>query len=88
VVETLRRLVAPSSLRIVYIELADEVREYRLPEEGINDAAQLQRIETHSTEVQVKTVLPESADLIVDGGKELDDLVHEIVNWVQSQTSM
>ena len=86
VVEALRRLVAPSSLRIVYIELADEVRESRLPEEGINDATQLQRIETHSTEVQVKTVLPESADLIVDGGKELDHLVNEVVEWVRLKT--
>jgi dephospho-CoA kinase len=86
VVEVLRRLIAPSSLRVVYIEVADGVREARLPEEGINNATQLMQIETHSTEVQVRTVLPESADLIVDGSKELDDLVNEIVDWVRSQT--
>lgn len=86
VVEALRRLVAPSSLRIVFIQVTDKARVSRLPEEEIKGVTQLQKLETHSTEVQVRTVLPELADLIVDGDKEPGELVEEVVNWVRSQS--
>jgi dephospho-CoA kinase len=82
IVETLRRIISPSTLRIIYIEVDEDVRETRLSEEGIWDSEQLRRIETHSTEVQVQSVLPETADLIVDGNKSVDILVDGILAWV------
>jgi dephospho-CoA kinase len=85
VVETLRRIISPFILRVIYIEVTDDVRESRLSEEGILDSEQLSQIELHSTEVQVETLLPKTADLIVDGSNTLDDLVSEIVTWARQQ---
>jgi dephospho-CoA kinase len=81
-VYTLRRLVAPSSLVLVYIDVDEAIQERRLENRGTKHSGDLRRIEAHPTERQVAT-LAEIADLIVDGGKTLEQLVREITDWAE-----
>jgi hypothetical protein len=54
-----------------------------LRQRGITDREQLRRVEEHPIEVQVGTVLPEMADLTVDGARPVEDLLQETVTWIQ-----
>ncbi len=85
IVEILRDLVRPSVLRLVYVKTADHVREGRLADE-LKDRQELSRIEHHSTEVQVGTILPSLADLVVDGAKPLNSLIREIRTWLDEES--
>jgi dephospho-CoA kinase len=86
VVEILRELVRPSALRLVYLKTADQIRESRLAAE-IKGRQDLESIEHHSTEVQVGTVLPNVADLIVDGASPMNELITEITSWLGQPSS-
>lgn len=87
IVEILGDLVSPSVLRLVYVKTANDVREGRLANE-INDGQELHRMEHHSTEVQVGTILQNLADLVVDGAKPLDSLITEITSWLNEDQSI
>lgn len=82
VVQTLRRLVAPCVITLIYINLDKEDHTIRLKSKGITGSAEIQAIEKHSTEVQVARLLS-SADLVLDGDKPVDELVNEIVAWIE-----
>ncbi|MGI8919088.1 MAG: AAA family ATPase [Pyrinomonadaceae bacterium] len=85
IVEILRDLVRPSVLRLVYVKTADHLREGRLEDE-ITDRQELARIEHHSTEVQVGTILSSLADRVVDGSKPLNSLTIEIITWLDEES--
>src|SRR6266702_3054160 len=82
-IDTLRLLIAPSELLLIYITVNETTRKTRLRERKTADYAHIQSIEDHSTEIQVKTFLPQKADLIVSGDRSKDDLVRDILLWVQ-----
>ena len=86
VVEILRELVRPSDLRLVYLKTADRIREGRLAGE-IQDGQDLDSIEHHSTEVEVGTVLPNAADLVVDSASPLNELITEIRSCLSQRAS-
>jgi len=83
-VEMLRLLVVPSELLLIHITLNDLTRKARLNKRSPADYAKMERIEDHSTEVQVKRRLPEIANLKVSGERSIDDIIHEILIWVQN----
>ncbi len=83
VLEQIRRMVAPQEVQLVFIEVTDEERAARLQDRGLDDPAQLRSIEAHSTETQVRTVLPHMADKVVDGDRPLDEVVQDVVAWVR-----
>jgi dephospho-CoA kinase len=85
IVSTLRRLVVPSQLLLVFVSVNESTRQPRLIEKGLINQEQLQQIEAHSTEAQVQTVLPSMADFNVDSTQKIEELVKEIVTWVQQQ---
>jgi dephospho-CoA kinase len=85
IVSTLRRLVAPSELLLVFVSVNESTRKTRLIERGLTHREQWQQIEAHSTEAQVQTVLPGIANLNVDSTQKIEELVKEIVTWVQQQ---
>ncbi len=86
-IDVLRQLVAPSTLLLVLVVLNEPTREARLRERGMTDHGKFHQIEAHSTEAQVKTVLPRMADITVDGARPVEDLVREIVTRVQQYTA-
>ena len=84
-IDTLRRLVAPLELVLVFIAANELTREARLIHRGLNHHERQQQIEAHSTEVQVQTVLPGIADLTVDSTQKTEELVKEIMIWMQQR---
>lgn len=83
IVSTLRRLVAPSELLLVFVAVNESTREARLIERGLTHREQWRQFEAHSTEAQVQTVLREMADFTADSTQKIEELVKEIVTWVQ-----
>ena len=79
----LQKLVAPSEFLLVFVETSDPMRKARLRARKVADYEKLQCIESHSTEAQVKVFLAGMADLTVDGTQPMENLVHEIVTWIQ-----
>lgn len=85
IVPIMRLIVAPWDFRLVFVAVNESIREARLLERGLSDRQQWQQLEAHSTEAQVQAVLPEMADLTADSTRKIEDLVLEIVTWVNSE---
>ena len=82
-VSALRLLVAPAEVLLVLIQADTAIRAARLAERGMPGDESLERMDTHSTEVQLGTVLPHMADLTVDGTRSLQEVVPMIVEWIR-----
>jgi hypothetical protein len=74
----------PSELLLIHITLNEPTRKARLYKRSPADYAKMQSIEDHSTEVQVKRQLPQIANLIVSGERSTDDIIREILIWIQN----
>ncbi len=83
-VEMLQLLIVPSELLLIHITLNEPTRKARLYKRSPADYAKMQSIEDHSTEVQVKGQLPQMANLIVSGERSTDDIIREILIWLQN----
>ena len=82
ILETLRRLLAPSRVNLVFVQADWKTREQRLRQRGSAEADLLPETESHSTEVQVVSILSGAADLIVDGTKCIAELREQIIDWL------
>jgi cytidylate kinase len=77
--ETLKDLVAPQPVFLVYLEAPEDLRRARLQERGAQEAHYLERAETHSTERDVIAELPQLANLVLSTeGAAVADLVRHI----------
>jgi len=76
--QVLEKIVAPSDFILTYISVDEQIRRQRLHNEGIDDPARIERIESASTEEQVKVELPRVADFILNGAEPLPKLVEEL----------
>jgi cytidylate kinase len=77
--ETLKGLVAPQPVFLVYLQAPEELRRVRLQERGAGEANDFERAETHSTERDVIAEIPRLANLLVSTeGAEVADLVRQI----------
>ncbi len=74
----LREIVAPSKYVLALLEVNEETRMDRLHQEEINEDDVIKRIESHSTEEQVNTVIPQIADYRVDGNEQLSVLIERL----------
>jgi hypothetical protein len=75
--EVLERLVKPSLLVILFLDVDNRLRLTRLREDNITTGRDLERVESHSTEAQVQTVLHNTADLIIEGN-QTDEILTRI----------
>jgi cytidylate kinase len=82
VVAALRAVIAPDQFRLVYISLAEDVREARLSERDNISRGGARQYDAHSTEAQVES-LSRIADLVVDGSLPDSKITEKIVRWVQ-----
>jgi ribosome-binding protein aMBF1 (putative translation factor)/cytidylate kinase len=87
VIESLRKLVAPLEMRVVYLDVKDEKRLNNLRKREDAVAEELELVEGHTTEEQVKNVLPELADLRLPGDRPLEELVATVVTWIHEGDS-
>lgn len=74
----LRRMVAPSKYFLVLVSVDDQTRKARLQQEGIDDRELVERVETHPTEEQIKTVLPHIADYKLKGTDPIPVLINQL----------
>jgi dephospho-CoA kinase len=74
----LKKYVAPSKYVLTVIEVDEQTRVERLRREGIRQNDLIERIESHSTERQVETILPHIADFIIDGNEPLPELIERL----------
>jgi dephospho-CoA kinase len=75
--------VSPSIVKVVYVEDDESMRQERLSDRVADEHA-VWEFEKHPTEQQVKMDLRKHADLIVDTGRELDQLASEVVAWIRA----
>lgn len=81
-VAILREIVMPLPFLLILIELPDPLRQDRLLKKGL-EVESLRRLELHSTESQINSVLPRVADLRIDGTRKPDELIEEIVEYLR-----
>jgi dephospho-CoA kinase len=81
-IDTLRSIVLPTDLFLIFIELQEPVRQIRLLNRNPNNMNR-EDTDNHPTEIQVKTRLPQLADLIVFNDKCEDETINEIVTWLK-----
>jgi dephospho-CoA kinase len=84
VLELIRRIVAPTPVTFIYLSVPDAVRADRLAGRTSDDAAQLEKLDQHSTEVQVKS-FDQLADLTLDGEATLDSWTEQAVAFLESR---
>lgn len=76
---TLKNLVAPQPIFLVYLEAPEELRRARLQERGAQEANYLERAEAHSTERDVIAELPKLANIVLSTeGRTVPELVRDI----------
>lgn len=81
VLDTLKMIVAPAKLVLVFIDVNQSTLRERIEDRALSNR-EIDDIRQHSTEVQVRNVLPLVADLTLDGHKSVDKLSKEVVDWL------
>ena len=81
VLDTLKAIVAPTKLVLVFIEVNQDTLRARIENRALSHR-EIDDIQQHSTEVQVKNVLPLVADCILDGHKSVAKLSEEVIDWL------
>jgi len=87
VITALRKLVAPLEMRVVFLDMKDEKRLDNLRKREQAAPENLELVEAHATEEQVKNVLPELADLRLPGDRPVEELVSTVVTWIHQGDS-
>ncbi len=82
VAKALRQLVAPMDFRIVYLDIDDNTRKERLLHDHDVREEEIERMDSHLTEREVKEHLPQIADLRLQATRPLKDIVRDIVSWI------
>lgn len=75
VLKTLKRILKSHNVVLVYLEIDENERKKRL---NLTDN-DLNKIDSHSTEIQLDNVLKSEADLIVNGNLELKLIVDKVI---------
>ncbi len=86
-INTIRKIMAPSKVYLAHLTLNQRDRENRLLSRDFVNKESLLKFEEHSTEEQVKTLLPHLADVILSNSNTLNDVVEEAVAWIRHQIS-
>ncbi len=82
VFDVLKKIIAPIKVFLVFIEISKEIRELRLVNREVIEKINLEKLDSHSTESQVNSILRKVADLTIDGSKSVKDLTNEVVSWI------
>lgn len=79
----INRLINPDRLWIVFMDIDEETRFGRL---GIREDSRatlaLASADAHSSELQVASILQQTADMVLDSRKPIDDCVRSVLEWM------
>jgi len=84
VMESLRKIVAPLEARLVFLDVEEAERKRRLEEREPSSDERTKAIEEHSTERQVKEILPAEADFRIGTDQEPETVVRKIIEWIHA----
>ncbi len=82
--ETLKDIVSPANIYLIYVSLDETERTNRLRSRDKKSRINLEELDLHPSEKQVKTTLFNRADFVVDNSGSTDKAVKEIVAWIHS----
>jgi adenylate kinase family enzyme len=74
VLQAIKNIVNPLPTFLVFVNIDESVRRKRLHERGMTDN-QIDAADGHSTETQVRARLKQEADIVLDGSRDIPDLV-------------
>lgn len=80
---SVKKLVAPVPCKLFLIDVPREVRQARADEARPTDRTDLAKADAHSTEEDVHGALREVADHVLDGTRDVDELVAEVERLVR-----
>jgi dephospho-CoA kinase len=82
VVDALRELLAPAVEHLFYIHVDCLTQAKRFRQDTLSHEKSLEELERHPTEIQVRTVLLDRADLVLDGAHPVEELVGQILAFL------
>ena len=88
ILKQLQQLLLPATVIPIYVDVDETVRIDRIRRRGGMNIRDLQRLESHSTEIEVMDALRTSAQLIVDNTKTSESAVEQILKWLKSTPSV
>lgn len=77
----IEKLIAPSPMKILHVWVSEEIRLRRLRERGEGDAASVARIESHSSEQELDSIV-RLAGLHLRGDAAREENVAEVKAWL------
>lgn len=83
----LKRQAEPHPFRLVHIRVDEDARQERLVVRKGLDPRLAQRYDEHITEAQIREIIPQYADRIIDGNQPLDRVVCQVIDFVQGIAS-
>ncbi|GAP96587.1 AAA family ATPase [Leptolyngbya sp. NIES-2104] len=81
--DSLRKIVAPMKLYLIFVAVDEATRSVRLLERGVTSMEKYQHLEQDSTEQQVKAALAHTADLVIDSNCLLRESVKQVADWLE-----
>jgi hypothetical protein len=82
VLRELHELLAPAPEYLIYINVDRRTQLNRLELDDLPHTKPLEELEQHPTEVQVRSVLPDKAHLVLDGTLPAEELAHRVVDFL------
>lgn len=82
VITTLRSLVSPLEVILIFISVDEETRKTRIQLRDCSEEESEQSVQNHPTEVQVNTRLQQVANLTVYGDQPPTQIIYEIMIWL------
>lgn len=82
VLRTIRQIVSPLPVFVVFIDVDEAVRRKRLRERGVSDH-DIDAADQHETEAQVRTAIRKQADLHLNGQTEIPLLIKQIREFLE-----
>ena len=86
VLDKLREMVEPNYFGLMYLNVDRETQLQRWKTEDLPYTKSLQELESHPTEIEVLTTLPQRADLVLDGKQTIDRIVRDVIRWSTSNS--
>ena len=89
IADELRRQIVPAAFALIYVSADEATIQRRLQQRGNMDFL-TGHLEDDPTEMQVRTTLPNLADLVIDNGSDrlLKDACDEVLRWVHGRSAV
>jgi dephospho-CoA kinase len=84
VLQAIKVIVRPLPTFLVFVEVDESVRRKRLRERGMTDE-QIDAADQHSTEAQIGGALKQQADIVLDGSRDISELVMAVRTFMNKK---